>query len=83
MMPMPTKSGTSALGLPSSKCLRYSAARSSCSAFHWSVGPPLSRMTVSCASSGLRFRSQTAPRVPTALHTYLSVYHRSVRFHVT
>src|SRR4051794_11438437 len=79
MMPTPMKSGTDAVGSPSSKCLRNSAFRSMRSVFHSPSGAPDSSTTVCCVANGLLFLSQTAPLGPTALHTYLSAYQCSVR----
>src|SRR5665213_3289213 len=75
------KSGTEAVVSPCSKCLRNSALRSMRSVFHSFSGAPDSSTTVSCAANGLLFLSHVAPFGPTALHTYLSAYQRSVRRH--
>src|SRR6187402_41379 len=79
MMATPMKSGTGALGLPASKCLRNSLFRSRCSVTHTLSGPPDWSTTVFCAANGLLFLSQTAPLGPTALHTYFSAYQRRPR----
>src|SRR5437762_6052379 len=83
MTPTPTRTGTSAFGLPSSKCARNSAEGSMSSVRHSPTGPPDSTTTVSCATNRLRFRSQVRPFSLSELHAYLSEYHLSPRFQET
>ena len=83
MIPIPTRSGTSALELPSSKCARNSADGSMLSFFQTPTGPPDSSTTVSCTTKRFRFWSQIWPFVAAVLQTYLSEYHLSPRFHET
>src|ERR1700738_711243 len=71
MMPTPMKSGTSASGFPSSKWEMNSLLGSISSVFQTPVGPPDSRMTVSCTTNRLWRWSHTWPFFLTELHTSL------------